>query len=294
MKKLFCLLLALALVLSACGSKSSSAVYETAAASSGQTNESAMDTGDSGSTALPQGQKFIITVDIRAEAEDLDSCLSAITEKATALGGYLESQNLYNGSAYSGARYRSANLTLRIPADQLDAFTDAVTASGNVVSSSRSVEDVTLEYVDTESRLTALRTEQSRLLELMDQAQTMADLLEIESRLTEVRGELERYASRLKVLENQVDYATVYLDLSEVKEYTPVTEKTRLEKIRDGFLDSVRGVWELLLNTVSFLIIALPYLVVLGLLLWAVIALLRRRRRKHPKKEKAPKAQAEE
>ncbi|MDY3781470.1 MAG: DUF4349 domain-containing protein [Candidatus Faecousia sp.] len=286
MKKLFILLLSAALLLTGCGSKSAStgsyAISETAA-NDMLFEGSSFETDFGDSQTLPQGQKFIITMDIQAEAEDLDAALSAVTEKAGALGGYIEDQSQYNGSLYSGRRYRSASLTVRIPAEKLEEFTAAVENAGNVVSSSRSTQDVTLEYVDTESRITALKTEQARLLELMDEAATMSDLLEIESRLTDVRGELEQYTSRLKVLENQVDYATVNLDLTEVTEYTPVAEKTRLQKIKDGFVDSIGGVWNGILDFVSLVIIDLPYLVVFGLVLWAVIALIRRRIRKRKK-----------
>lgn len=294
MKKLFVLLLSAALLLTGCGSKSAStgsyAISETAANDMlFESSNFETDFGDS--QTLPQGQKFIITMDIQAEAEDLDAALSAVTEKAGALGGYIEDQSQYNGSLYSGRRYRSASLTVRVPAEKLEEFTAAVENAGNVVSSSRSTQDVTLEYVDTESRITALKTEQTRLLELMDEAATMSDLLEIESRLTDVRGELEQYTSRLKVLENQVDYATVNLDLTEVTEYTPVAEKTRLQKIRDGFVDSIRGVWNGILDFVSLVIIDLPYLVVLGLVLWAVIALIRRGIRKRKKAKEVKKEQ---
>lgn len=294
MKKLFVLLLSAALLLTGCGSKSAStgsyAISETAANDMlFESSNFETDFGDS--QTLPQGQKFIITMDIQAEAEDLDAALSAVTEKAGALGGYIEDQSQYNGSLYSGRRYRSASLTVRVPAEKLEEFTAAVENAGNVVSSSRSTQDVTLEYVDTESRITALKTEQARLLELMDEAATMSDLLEIESRLTDVRGELEQYTSRLKVLENQVDYATVNLDLTEVTEYTPVAEKTRLQKIRDGFVDSIRGVWNGILDFVSLVIIDLPYLVVLGLVLWAVIALIRRGIRKRKKAKEVKKEQ---
>lgn len=298
MKKILPLLLAL-LLLTGCGSKSVSSVSrntlaETAAAQ--DSYEGANYTGDnSGSTAnvLPEGRKFVITMNISAEAEDLDAALAAVTEKLTALDGYIEDQNIYNGSSYSGRRYRSASLTARVPAEKLEEFTAAVENAGNVVSSSRSTEDVTLQYVDTESRITALKTEQTRLLELLEQAETTADLLEIESRLTDVRGELEQYTSRLKVLENQVDYATVYLDLSEVTEYTPVAEKTRLEKIRDGFVDSLKGVGNGILDFFSYLLIDLPYLVVIGLVGWGAVALVRRARKKKRNKKQAKEPKQE-
>ena len=292
MKKILAVLLAVSLLMAGCGASSKAAmdsadyiVRETAAANG------SYDFGETETSAqLPQGRKFIITVNLDAEAEELDSALSAISEKLTALDGYMESQNIYNGSAYSGRRYRYANLTLRVPAEHLDEFTAVVGSVSNVVSSSRNTDDVTLQYVDTESRVKALETERDRLLELMEQAETMSDLLEIESRLTDVRGELERYASQLKVLDNQIDYSTVNLSLSEVTEYTPVAEKTRLEKIRDGFVDSVKGVWNLILDCVSFVLMNIPYILVFGLLIWGIVALVKRNRKKHPKKPKeAPK-----
>ena len=300
MKKGICLVLALLLLLTGCGSggsMKSDTVAETWAASfdSGYGEDSLETTGsESSQDNLPQGRKFIIRMDVTAEAQELEPALQTVTDRLTALGGYVEDQYIYNGSLYSGRRYRNASLTLRVPADKLSELIATVEEAGNVVSSSRSTEDVTLQYVDTESRITALKTEQTRLLELMEQAETMSDLLEIESRLTEVRGDLERYTSQLKVLANQVDYATVSLSLSEVQEYTPVAEKTRWEKITEGFVGSIRGVWNLILDVLSFLIIALPYLVVLGLVVWAVVVLIRRlRRKKGPKEPKKPKNKPE-
>ena len=292
MKKWICLVLALLLLLTGCGSSSmkSDTVAETWAASydSGYGEDGLETPGSEGALDnLPQGRKFIIRMDIDAEAQELEPALQTVTDRLTALGGYVEDQYIYNGSLYSGRRYRNASLTLRVPADKLPELIATVEEAGNVVSSSRSTEDVTLQYVDTESRITALKTEQARLLELMEQAETMSDLLEIESRLTEVRGDLERYTSQLKVLSNQVDYATVSLSLSEVQEYTPVAEKTRWEKITEGFVGSIRGVWNLILDVLSFLIIALPYFTVLGLVVWAVVIFIRRlRRKKGPKKPK--------
>ena len=299
MKKGICLVLSLLLLLTGCGSSSmkSESVAETWAASydSGPGEDSLGTNGSEGTLDnLPQGRKFIIRMDITAEAQELEPALQAVTDRLTALGGYVENQYIYNGSLYSGRRYRNADLTLRVPADKLSELIAAVEETGNVVSSSRSTEDVTLQYVDTESRVTALKTEQTRLLELMEQAETMSDLLEIESRLTEVRSDLERYTSQLKVLANQVDYATVSLSLSEVQEYTPVAEKTRWEKITEGFVGSIRGVWNLILDVLSFLIIALPYLVVLGLVIWALVILIHRlRRKKGPKAPKKPKSDPE-
>ena len=61
----------------------------------------------------------------------------------------------------------------------------------NFVSRQESIDDVTLQYVDLESHKKMLEEEQKRLLELMEKAETMEDIITIESRLTEVRYQLE-------------------------------------------------------------------------------------------------------
>ena len=298
MRKTLFPLLALCLLLSGCGAgKSSYAANEqaypaeTAAASYDAGTYDAASGGSGSGAELPQGRKFIITMNVDAETDDLDSALSRLNTALAEASGYIQDQNIYNGSAYySGRRYRSASLTLRIPTDSLDGFQADVASLANVTSSSRSSEDVTLQYVDTESRITALKTEQDRLMELLSQAETMADLLEIESRLTQVRSDLESYTSQLNVLENQVDYATMYLNLSEVTEYTPVAEKTRLQKIGEGFVKSLKDLGNGILDFGVWILVELPYLIVIGLVGFGLFRLVKKLRKKKEKKETPPKA----
>ena len=301
MKRLLCLLVCILLLLCGCGaSKSASSVMNEMVYDSGSGGETwaaaeASRLTNSGDTAadLPENRKFIITVNLSSETDELDGAMEAVSRSLKNVGGYVENQNIYNGSAYSGRRYRNANLTLRIPADKLDAFTQAVEGCTNVVSSSRSTEDVTLQYVDIQGRITALETEQSRLLELLSQAETMSDLLEVEARLTDVRADLERYTSQMRVLENQVDYATVYLDITEVKEYTPVEEKTRVQKIGEGFVKSLKDLGSGILDFFTWLLINIPYILVFGLLLFGFGKLIQRIRKKKRAKKQAKKKENE-
>ena len=242
---------------------------------------------ESGSVAeLPADRKLIRTFRIDAETEELDTLLTALDQKVTELGGYVENREVYNGSTYSSRRYRSANLTIRIPAENANGFVEHVSGVSNVVSSNESIDDVTLTYVDTEARVAALETEQARLMELMEKAETLSDLLEIESRLTDVRYELESYASQLKTLENQVSYATVHLYISEVQEYTPVAEKTTWQRIAEGFVDSLEGIWDGAVELFVWVLANSPYLVLFGGI--AAVAVVFLRKRKKPVK-KAPR-----
>ena len=108
-------------------------------------------------------------------------------------------------------------MTVRIPAQQLDAFLSSVSEVSNVISRNDSVSDVTLQYVDMESHKKALTAEQDRLLELLEQAESVEDIITIESRLSDVRYQIESMESQLRTLQNQVSYSTVYLDIQEVE-----------------------------------------------------------------------------
>lgn len=238
----------------------------------------------SASQPLPQNRKWVITMNLTAETGDLDAALDAVLAKVSQMEGYVESQSVSGGSAGSG-RHRYANLTLRIPANVVDGFVEEVAGLTNLVSSSRNVQDITLTYSDTAGRVTALETEQARLLELMEQAENMSDLLEIEARLTEVRYQLENYASTLRLYDNQVDYATVSLYISEVEKYTPVEEPGFWQKITSGLADSIVNLGETIVAFITWLIIDLPYLAVIALAVWLITALTKRSLRKRKAKK---------
>lgn len=297
----------LAALLAGCGgaSKSTQAFDAAAAAPAEAANGAYYDmesaksedgglTGDTDSTVLPEGRKWIITVNMSAETEDLDALMEALNGKISGLGGYVEDQDSYNGSMYSSRRYRSASLTVRIPAERVDEFTEEMSGIANVVSTNLSREDITLSYVATESRVKALQTEEARLLELMEQAETMADLLEIESRLTDVRYELENRASQLRLYDNQVDYATIYLSIDEVQEYTPVEEPTVWERISGGFVSSVKGVGNGLLDLLVWVLAKSPYLVILGGVTVGVVVLIKKSKARKAAKKAAKQNPTEE
>lgn len=276
MKKILSLLLCAVLLLglTACGAGSVSHknAMVTAPMAAAPKEEAAMEmTADSaaglsnsstGTTSLPEGRKWIITMDMEVETDDLDKLMADLDQKIDALGGYVEDQNIHNGSNYASRRYRSANLTLRIPDEKVDQFTGDISDMANVVSQNLRREDITLKYVATASRVTALETEENRLLELLSQADNMTDLLEIEARLTDVRYELENYASQLRLYDNQVDYATIYLYISEVQEYTPVEEPTFFHRIKNTFSDSLEGLGDGIVNLTVFLVGNSPYILV--------------------------------
>lgn len=248
----------------------------------------------SGSTETPQVQdtnrKLIKNVDMDVETEEFDILLDKMEKKVDSLGGYIESSYTYNGSSYYGSNNRNASMTIRIPAEKLDDFLSEVAESSNVISRNDSVTDITLQYVDMESHKKALLAEQDRLLELMEQVETIEDIITLESRLSEVRYQIESMESQLRTYDNQVSYSTIYLNINEVTKLTPVKEQSTWEKISTGFVESLYGVGTGILNFIIRFIISLPYLVVWAIVIF-VIVLIIKLIRKSMKKRKEKKRQ---
>ena len=279
----------LLLSLTACGAASKESSNAGAAADRYYSAENGLvaEKPSSSQAQLPENRKLIQRVRLQAETEDMDTLLEKVNTRIEELGGYVEGQQIHNGSAYSGSRYRNAELTIRIPAEKLGAFVSDVSAVSNIVSSNQTTEDVTLSYVATESRIKALETEQERLLELLAQAETMDDLLTIESRLTDVRSELEQVNSTLRLYDNQVDYSTVNLSVTEVREFTVVEEpETVWQRIGAGFMESLEDIGDGFVELFVFLVVNFPYLVIIGAILVVIILVIRTRIKK--KKENTP------
>ena len=250
-------------------------------------------------------RKIIKTVNITTETEEFDVLIDNISKKVDALGGYLESTDISGRSLTSSSKQRrSANITARVPSQNLNQFVTIVNDNSNITYKSENAEDVTLNYADTKAKIDSLRTEQTRLNELIAQAEDVDTLIILEQRLTEVRYEIESYESRLRTMDNKVDYSTVYLSINEVEKYTPdpIIEKTMGQRIIEGFTENMADAIELIEDFIVGLISSLPVLLVLivifgfiALIIFLIVKLIiyvckkaSSRKGRTPKKVKAP------
>ena len=131
-----------------------------------------------------------------------------------------------------------------------------------------------------ESRMLALRTEQTRLLELLAKAENMTDLLKIEERLTEVRYQLESITSKLRAMDNLVEYATVELDLQQVEVYTETEKQTVWQRIGSGFTKNIGNVWDGIVNFFVWVITYSPQLLIVAGIAVVIVILSKRSAKK--------------
>lgn len=193
-----------------------------------------------------KGRLLIRTVSITAETTDYAEVASNVESQVKSFGGYIE----YSSMSGTGNNrdLRTGTYTVRVPADKLDQLIASVGSSCTVLSSNEGTSDVTLEYVDTKSRIESLRVEYDQLMELLSQAEDLDTIIILQNRLTDVRYEIESSESRIRVLENQVQYATLTLTLREVLEEKEI-EAPHVVTFGERVMDQFENMWE---NTVEF------------------------------------------
>ena len=241
-----------------------------------------------------KNRKLIKTVNLELETKEFDRMVSLVEGKVAEVGGYIESLQTYNGSSYSSRQYsRHSNLTIRVPKEQLDSFLDVVSEAGNIVNRSENVEDVTLAYVDMESRRDSLKTEHERLLVLLESAESLEDIITLEERLSDVRYQLESMESQLRTYDNKVDFATVHMTIQEVKELTPVVEKTIGQRLADGFVRSLKNVGSGFVEFFVWLVVCSPYLITWVLVITAIVMFIKLCIRRSQKKKAAKQKESE-
>ncbi len=239
-----------------------------------------MKVDDSGSTsaqpsaAIDTSRKLVTTSYLDVETKEFDQLYADVENYVNAAGGYLESINTYNGSRYHGEVVeRHADLTVRIPAAKLDEFIKQIGNAGNITNRSQNVEDITLTYVDLEAHKKTLRDEEARLEEFLREAETIEDMIYIEDRLANVRYQIESMESQLRTYDNKVNYATVYLNISEVVEYTPVVyeEPTTWQRMKEGFSEQLKDIGNFFKNFAVWFVGHFIYLIFWGLVIFAIV-----------------------
>lgn len=165
------------------------------------------------------GAKLIYTASLSLQTTEFDASASALAQLVADMGGYFE-----NSSVDNYGSYRYGSYTVRIPAESFESFCTAAGSLCQLNSISRSAEDVSEYYYDTETRLATQRTKLERLQELLSQAESMEDIITLESAISETELAIENLTGTLRRYDSLVGFSTVNISLDEVYRLEPVEE----------------------------------------------------------------------
>ena len=253
------------------------------------------DTGADTPTENPE--KIIYSADATVETTEFDQTLEALQALLEANGGFVESSSVNGANYYDTSRgrvsRRSANYTLRIPSDKFSGLMNSLSTLGNVPYTHTYTENVTAQYYDVQARMNAHPAQETRLLEMMELAETVEDIITIEDKLTDVRYRIDSLQSSLTNWDRRVSYSTLSLTVQEVQVYTPetVVKISYGQRLWNAFTNSLRAAGQFFQDLLVFLVSALPTLAILAVLFFVCRPLLKKWHA-HGKARRAAKAEA--
>ena len=226
-----------------------------------------------------QGERHIIqTANIELETEYFDDTVADLRQLAPAADGYIESEML------TARGRRMFSIVLRVPAASFETVLRQVESLADVRFSNQWAEDVTDRFYDMAGSLELRRIEEDRILELIDQADGISELLALEQRLSNTRQTIEMYLSQLNQMAGQIAYSTINVTLFDMAEEEVIAATDTLgERIGGAFGDSVDGTVTAAQNIVVFLAgIAIPLLLLgfAGYMVYFVVRFVLRRKGK--------------
>lgn len=235
-------------------------------------SESTIETGDSES--VDSSRKIIERISMSVQTKEFDALMTGIDTRIAEFGGYVESSDVY-GNGFDTYGNRDARIVIRIPSDKSDAFVDFVSENSAVTNKTVTTDDVTLQYVDVESRISALNLEKTSLENLLAEATTMEDIIYVQEKLMDVIYELESAQSQLRTFDNLIDYTTITLSVYEVDRTVVVEEQTAWEEIATRFTGNVEDIKDAVVDGFIFVMGESPYLLIYVIVIGIIVLIIK-------------------
>ena len=157
---------------------------------------------------------------------------------------------------------RISSMMIRVPSDRLDDFLMEMDQLGTTVKKIEKAEDVTGRYMDSQSRLSALKIQKDKLTGMMNTAKNVQELIAIDAQLTDVISEMERIEGDLRRWQSQQSYSSVEVIIREVFEQPLTSEASVIERMKAGFAESVEWLKDFGRDALVVLVSMLPRLVI--------------------------------
>ena len=199
----------------------------------------------------PAGQQLIYTAQLTVRARDVDNAVSQATSIATAVGGYVSSENA--SSDPSQPSQSLATVTLKIPV--VVYATTISELSGNLLgtrlSLTQQTQDVTQQVADVSSRVASDEAAITQLRALLSRAGSVGDLLSVQNQIDSEESDLEAMLSQQNALNHETAYATVALTIVGPKAAVKPKPKPAPPP---GLVNGLAGGWHALRVAVSWLL----------------------------------------
>ena len=196
---------------------------------------------EEGATSEAAERKIIRNADITIEVPSTTDAQHKVTSIAESHDGFVVTSEAKQRESNDPAqRTLDIKLVVRVPSNQFGrAFDEIKKLAGNTPSEQVTSQDVTEDFIDLEARIKTQKALQVQFLEIMRQANKIADALEIQRQIAEVRNEIEKLEGRRRFLQNRSSLSTINVNIQTPKPVIAVTESGFRHSLRESVSDSV-------------------------------------------------------
>lgn len=235
--------------------------------------------GKAAANQAPDQRLIIKDGNITLEVEDTEIAVDSATDIITSMGGYIVSQNMYTADDQI-----YANIRFGVPSAQFETAMRQLGTLGEVLGESASGQDVTEEYIDLESRLENLEATQERLRVFLEEAQTTEEALMVHRELRQIEEEINVIIGRMEYLSDRASFSSINVEIRPI--FAPSVNEP--DEWRPGY--TIENAWaqfisftqDILDALIYFGIVCVPWLLVVGIVVFVVWRIVRRlRRRRH-------------
>ncbi len=266
------LLITLTLFLISCGSNDEGAYTEGEAGMDYDRAAGSPDVADfddsGGSEAVSitsstvSGDKIIYRQNLSMETDNLHQTIDKMEQDLDRYGGHIHRYQVISEKEESPR----GDFTLRVPSDSLKAFVDSMRNYGVFTQEVLESDDVSDTYYDIEANLRNQTIQERRLLDLLEDAENLSDVLTLESELSRIRREIERLQGTLNRLDDQIRFSTLYLSIREVE-----SDELEDQNFSDQFFRNFRESFERFQGAVESMLLwfasYFPFILLAGIIL---------------------------
>lgn len=229
-------------------------------------------------------RKIVYNGSIEANTKEFESDCDFILSTLQQFGGYVESSYISGTKPETrDDKGRSAQMTLRVPSAKFDLFISMLKGVGQNKSSQISGNDISLQYYDSETRLTMLQNRKTRLEEMLkNPSYTLDSIVTLEKELSDVSYEIQMLETNIRTYDSLVDFSTVNIALYEVMDIKAVApaEEDLGTRISNGFYSSLNGLADVGEWLLIFFATAWPVLIIIGVILFLIVLFTKRSNKK--------------
>lgn len=193
-------------------------------------------------------RKIIKEGDITFKVKDLDKSKASIIDLIKSLNGYISSDREYKSS-----NRITNSLTVRIPNENFEDFFKKLSQNAEYIDNKNiNFSDVTEEFIDVETRLRNKKALENRFIEILKDANSVSEILEVEREIGAIREDIEATEGRLNYLKSRITLSTIYVNMyqeiqGEYKENPVVKSLKNGWSYFIGFLLLLLNIWPLII-----------------------------------------------